>query len=88
MNKNSWKLIVGIILVILGVGLGIAYLTEHHGKNNKTSTITALLIVGIIAFVAGLALVIWYIVSTRPNKKQALENMGIPVIEMPVYKTI
>lgn len=86
MNKNTWKLIVGIILVIVGVGLGIAYLTEHHGKNNKATHITILLIVGIIFFIAGLALVIWYLFSSRPGKKQALENMGIPVIELPVYK--
>jgi hypothetical protein len=85
MSKNLWKLILGIILVIVGVGLGIAYLTEHHGKNNKATHITILLIVGIVLAIAGLALVIWYIVSTRPSKKQSLENMGIPVIEMPAY---
>lgn len=85
MNKNLWKLIVGIILVLIGVGLCVAYLTQHHGKNNKATHITILLIVGIIFAVAGLALVIWYLVSTRPSKKQALENMGISVIEMPNY---
>jgi len=85
MNKGIWKLIVGIILVLIGVGLGIAYLTEHHGKNNKATHITILLIVGIIFAIAGLTLVIWYMVGSRPSKKQALENMGIPVIEMTSY---
>ena len=86
MAKNIWKLIVGIVLVIVGVGMGIAYLAEHHGKNNKATNITILLILGIIFFLAGLALVIWYLISSRPSKKQSLENMGIPVIELPAYK--
>lgn len=83
MNWNPWILIIGIILIIVGVGLIVVYIIEYVDKKNKTTKNTILIIVGSVLLVVGLAMGIFYLIKNRRSKKQALEDAGVAVLDMP-----
>lgn len=83
MNWNPWILVIGIILIVAGIGLIVVYIIEYVDKKNKTTKNTILIIAGSVLLVIGLGMGIFYLIKNRRSKKQALEEAGASIIDLP-----
>lgn len=75
-------IVIGIGLLVIGLALLVYFGVKYFDHKKKSTTNTVLMILGAILTIAGVGLIIWYVVATRRNKQQKLADAGIEMASL------